>query len=41
MAELNRIVTFVKQEEEQPLGGWNRPATPLPPMAYDPHDDIY
>jgi hypothetical protein len=41
MAESNPTVTFVKQEEEQPLGGWNRPATPLPPTIYNPHDDMH
>jgi hypothetical protein len=41
MAESNPIVTFVKQEEEQPLGSWNRPATPLPPTIYNPHDDMH
>jgi hypothetical protein len=41
MAESNPTVTFVKQEEEQPSGGWNRPTTPLPPTVYDPHDDMH
>jgi hypothetical protein len=41
MAESNRTVTFAKQEEEQPLGGWNHPATPLPTTTYDPHDDMH
>jgi hypothetical protein len=41
MAESNPTVTFVKQEEEQPSGGWNRPTTPIPPTVYDPHDDMH
>jgi hypothetical protein len=41
MAEANPMVTFVKQEQEQPSGGWNHPATPLPPTIYDPHDDMH
>jgi hypothetical protein len=40
MAEPNPTVTFVQQGEEQPSGGWNRPATPLPTTTYDPHDDM-
>jgi hypothetical protein len=34
-------ITFIKQEEELPLGGWNCPTTPLPPTLYNAHDDIY
>jgi hypothetical protein len=41
MAESNPTVTFIKQEEEQPLGSRNCPATPLPPTVYDPHDDMH
>jgi hypothetical protein len=41
MAESNPTVTFAKQEEEQPLGSWNHPATPLPTTTYDPHDDMH
>jgi hypothetical protein len=41
MAESNPTVTFIKQEEEQPSGGWNHPTTPLAPTVYDPHDDMH
>jgi hypothetical protein len=41
MAESNPTVTFAKREEEQLSGGWNHPATPLPPTVYDPHDDMH
>jgi hypothetical protein len=41
MAESNPTVTLAKQEEEQPLAGWNRPATPLPATTYNPHDDMH
>jgi hypothetical protein len=41
MAEPNPSVTFVEHQEEQPSGGWNRPATPLPTTTYDPHDDMH
>jgi hypothetical protein len=41
MAESNPTVTFVKQEEEQPSGGWNYPTIPLPPTVYDPHNDMH
>jgi hypothetical protein len=41
MAEPNPTVTFVEHQEEQPSGGWNRPAIPLPATTYDPHDDMH
>jgi hypothetical protein len=37
----NPAITFVKQEEEQPSNGRNRPATPLPPTTYDLHNDMH
>jgi hypothetical protein len=37
----NPAMTFVKQEEEQPSNGQNRPMIPLPPTTYDPHNDMH
>jgi hypothetical protein len=31
----------MKQEKEQPMGGWNRPLTPLPTMTYTPYEDLH
>jgi hypothetical protein len=33
--------TIMKQEKEQPAGGWNRPLTPLPTTTYTPHEDLH
>jgi hypothetical protein len=41
MAESNPTITFINQEEEQPSGSGNRPTIPLPPMVYNPHDNIH
>jgi ribosomal protein L32 len=32
---------IMKQEKEQPAGGWNRPLTPLPTTTYTPHEDLH
>jgi hypothetical protein len=31
----------MKQEKEQPTGGWNNPLTPLPMTTYTLHEDLY
>jgi hypothetical protein len=41
MADSTPTITLIKQEEEQPSGGWNHPATPLPPTIHNALDDIY
>jgi hypothetical protein len=40
MAESIPTITFIKQEEEQLLGSWNCPITPLLPTIYNPHDNM-
>jgi hypothetical protein len=33
--------TIMQQEKEQPIGGWNRPLTPLPTTTYSPYEDLH